>query len=124
MQACKDLKCYCSKHEWAATTALFLSVAVLLTTVWAATSFHAQLGYWLEQDRLAYGLLIGALVLLDVMLIFGLLCLAFSDCKDEQDRYTYRGRRMEHPPLPLQWVECLGRNPLRHAANKTPAGAS
>lgn len=114
MQICRNMKCYCQQNEWATTAVLSLVAGILFSSIWGVMHFHRELVLWLQQDLLLHGFVIGSLGIADVLLIFGLLCLGFSDCAKERDSYTYRGRRTARPPMALHWVEWFGKNPLRN----------
>jgi len=113
---CTSLKGFCLRHEWAQSTFAVLGVSLFITSIWLALSFQLVFLEWLRQNLLIHGLLFGAGTLADTLLIFGLLCLGFSECS-EQDRncvYAFRGRR--HRPLVPHvsiMVARLGKNPRR-----------
>ena len=115
MQVCKNIKCYCTKHEWAATTFLLLGAAIFVGTIWAAIDLQLVFLAWLKQNVLLNTLLFASAVLFDVLLMFGLLCFGFSECSREGDhkKHTYHGRRTPHHPAFLNWVDTLGKNPRR-----------
>lgn len=116
VRVCRHLKGYCVAHEWAGSAAALLGVGLLLGTVWLGIEYHAWLKAWLGQERLGRGLLLGTGILLDVFLIFGLLCLGFSECSEADRRcvYAYRGRRSTVFPELTGWIHSLGHNPRRH----------
>ncbi len=119
MRMCPNLRGFCLKNEWAGSASALLGVALLFASAWAITSFYPILRVWIHQDFLLHGLLFGAATLADVLLIFGLLCLAFSECAEEDkgSAHAYRGRRSTLFPEVLHWVESLGKNPRRHKRN-------
>ncbi len=115
MRFCPNIKGFCLKNEWAAGTFALLGAATLFATIWVAINFQPLIYQWLKQDILSHGLLFGAAVLADLLLVFGLLCLGFGECAEEDRKspHTYRGRRSELFPEVLDVVEAIGSNPRR-----------
>jgi|GEM_PF-1280015 len=113
---CGQLRGFCIKNEWAASAFALLGVAMFIGSIWAVVDFNPLIQEWIFQNLLFHGLLFGAATMADVMLIFGFLCLGFSEC-DEVDKncvHAYRGRRSALFPEVMHWVESLGKNPRRH----------
>jgi hypothetical protein len=115
MGVCLNLKAFCLRHEWAASTFALLGVGLLLGSVWALLDSYGAILMWIERNFLVHGLLFGAAMLADVLLIFGCLCLGFSECSREDRNcvYAFRGRRTPLVPELTRLVEHLGRNPRR-----------
>ena len=115
MQVCYRLKGFCVTHEWAGSAAALAGVSLLLATIWVGIDYQTALRAWLARNLLVHGLTLGVVILADVLLIFGLLCLGFSECS-ESDRsclHAYRGRRSTVFPELTGWVGALGQNPRR-----------
>jgi hypothetical protein len=113
---CGQLRGFCIKNEWAASAFALFGVALLIGSIWAVIDFNLVIKEWIFQNPLFHGLFFGASTLADLMLIFGLLCLGFSECDDADKHHVhaYRGRRSVLFPEVLHWVESLGKNPRRH----------
>ncbi len=113
---CSTLKRFCLRNEWAQLTFAVLGTVLFIGTIWVLLSFQQVVLHWLGQNVLIHGLLFGAATLVDTLLIFGLLCLGFSESAHE-DRHcihAFRGRR--HRPLVPHVSELagrLGKNPRR-----------
>ncbi len=113
---CSTLKRFCLRHEWAQLTFAVLGVALFIGTIWGLLSYQLLFLQWLGQNLLIHGLLFGMATLLDTLLIFGLLCLGFSENAHEDKHciHAFRGRR--HRPLVPHVSELagrLGKNPRR-----------
>lgn len=113
---CSTLKNFCLRHEWAQLTFAVFGVALFIGTIWVLLNFQQVFLHWLGQNPLIHGLLFGAVTLLDTLLIFGLLCLGFSEnaYEDKNCIHAFRGRR--HRPLVPHVSELasrLGKNPRR-----------
>lgn len=116
MHVCSTLKGFCLRHEWAQLTFAVLGVSLFIFSIWLALSYQLEFLAWLKQNLLLHGLIFGAGTLLDALLIFGLLCLGFSECSQEDKHciHAFRGRR--HRPLVPQvgvMAARLGKNPRR-----------
>ena len=115
MKVCHNLKGFCLANEWAGGTAALLGVGLLMSTIWVGIDGQLLIKTWVAQNLLPHGLLLGAATLVDVLLIFGLLCLGFSECS-EADRScanAYRGRRSVVFPELTNWIQAVGHNPRR-----------
>jgi hypothetical protein len=115
MQACRQLRGFCRVHEWAGGTAALLGVGLLLGTIWVGIDYQIGIRAWVAANPLPHALAFGALTLVDVLVIFGLLCLGFSECApgDRNCIHAYRGRRSVLFPEVVDWLEALGQNPRR-----------
>jgi hypothetical protein len=114
-KACGHLKGFCATREWAGSAAALLGVGLLLGTVWVAIDFNVGIRAWVARDLLVHGLALGVVTLADVLLIFGFLCLGFSECApgDRRCAHAYRGRRSAAFPELVGWIDGLGTNPRR-----------
>lgn len=115
MKICKGLKGYCLRNEWASGLFGFVGVALLLGSAWVLAEYHAMIQVWVGSNILAHGLLFGLAVLVNVLLIYGFLCLGFSECSAEDKNciHAYRGRRSRHPETIMRFLESVGKNPRR-----------
>ncbi len=113
-----NLRGFCIKNDWAASAFAGSGAVLFIATLWAVSEFYALINVWIMQDVLLNGLLFAMATLADVLLIFALLRLGFSECsvgdKDQHCRHAYRGRRTALFPKAARWVESLGKNPRRH----------
>lgn len=113
---CSTLKGFCLRHEWAQLIFALLGITLFISTVWSLLTYQLVFLHWLGQNVLIHGLLFGAAALLDTLLIFGLLCLGFSESAHEDKHcvHAFRGRR--HRPLVphvSRLAGHLGKNPRR-----------
>lgn len=113
---CTSLKGFCLRHEWAQLTFAVLGVALFIGSIWMAVTYQLVFLEWLRQNLLVHALAFGLGTLIDVLLIFGLMCLGFSECS-QQDKncvYAFRGRR-HRPLVPHVSIMAarLGKNPRR-----------
>jgi hypothetical protein len=115
VQVCSQLKGFCLRHEWAGGAAALVGVGLFIVTLWFGIEQYLLVRAWVAQNPLVHGLLFGAGTLLDVMVVYGLLCLGFSECSpsDRQCVHAYRGRRSTVFPELTRWVDGLGTNPRR-----------
>ena len=93
MSVCANVKSYARRHEWIADLFSLLAVALLFASVWAILQYYGAILGWLRQDALLHTLALVAAVGLDVLLIFGLLCVGSARCGEEGCFRTFRGRR-------------------------------
>ncbi len=118
MQISLNLRGFCIRNDWAASAFAGLGAVLFIATLWTVSEFYALINVWIMQDVLSNGLLFALATLADVLLIFGLLRLGFSECsvsdQDKHCQHAYRGRRTALFPKAARWVESLGRNPRRH----------
>lgn len=112
---CKNLKAFCVRNESAANVFAFLGAASLLATIWVAIDYQQVILTWVRINPLVHGLALGSATLLGSLVIFGLLCLGFSEHTDEHHSclHAYRGRGKGKPLFPglHKHVEHLGMNP-------------
>jgi len=93
MTVCTSVKTLTSRHEWLADMFSILAVALLFGTIWASIQFYDSLWEWIRHYPLVAmpGLVIAAVV--DVVLIYALLCAGSARCEDGKCFRTFRGRR-------------------------------
>ncbi len=119
MRISLNLRGFCIRNDWAASAFAGSGAVLFIATLWAITEFYALINVWIMQDVLSNGLLFALATLADVLLIFGLLRLGFSECsdvdKDRHCKHAYRGRRSTLFPAIPHWVESLGKNPRRRS---------
>ncbi|MEO5375419.1 MAG: hypothetical protein H7840_14295 [Alphaproteobacteria bacterium] len=112
---CNGLREYCKRNEYAANTFAFLGAASLLATIWVAIDFQLVILSWVSLNPLVHGLMLGGATLGGSLLIFGLLCLGFSEHTHEHKTcvHAYRGRGKGKPLFPgvHRTIEHLGMNP-------------
>jgi hypothetical protein len=115
MRVCRQLKGFCGAHEWAGGGAALLGVGLLLATIWVGIDYQIAIRAWIAANPLPHALAFGVLTLADVLLIYGLLCLGFSECAagDRNCAHAYRGRRTVLFPEAVDWIDGLGQNPRR-----------
>ena len=115
MSVCSYFKSHCLARESVRTAFAALGVALLMGSVWVAIDYQLVIRSWIADNVLVHGLMFGAGTLADVLLIFGTLCLGFSECSEEDRRcrFAYRGRRSRVFPEATSWLEAMGCNPRR-----------
>lgn len=99
MSLCDGVKSYSERHEWVSDLFSVLGVGVLFATIWFLTTYYTELLSWLDHNMLLHlPLLVGATVV-DVFLIFGLICLGSTRCEEGGCFRTFRGRRHGGPSI-------------------------
>lgn len=112
---CNRMRAIRDKHEWLRDFFGLAGISLMAATILTALYQHESILLWINQDFLIHGMAFLGITLVDVLLTFGLLCLAFSNC-DSDDKnclFAYRGRRSGVHPSTLNWMESIGRNPRR-----------
>jgi hypothetical protein len=100
MSFCSRVKTYARAHEWIADTFSLLAVALLFASVWAAMAFHPAILAWMGQNVILHTPAVVGLIALDVLLIFGFICVGSARCPEDQGCFrTFRGRRHGSPGL-------------------------
>lgn len=117
MLGCNLLRRYCLQKEWAANGVALVGTGILLATIGALITLQAPLLAWVHENLLFNGLLLAVGLLLDTLLIFGCLCLAFGEDSKEHHRGAYRGRRTPLYPHMHRWIGHVGKNPRRRAVH-------
>lgn len=114
-EVCRNLRAFCIRNESAANMFAFLGAASLLATIWVAIYFQTDILYWVHSNPLLHGLILGAATLVGSLIIFGLLCLGFSEHTHEHRScsHAYRGRGKSKPLFPglYRTISHLGANP-------------
>ena len=116
---CTSVKTLVRHHEWVADLFSVLAVALLFATIWAIIQFYDPVWSWILHTNplIAMPVIVGAAVV-DVLLIYGLLCAGSRRCEDEQCFRTFRGRRHGNgPSLGAafgQWVKHMERVGKQH----------
>ncbi len=116
MRMCPNVRGFCLRNEWAASAFAGIGAVVFVATLWAFLEFHMLITAWISQNLLWHGLLFGAATVADILLIFGFLCLGFSECADAEKVSSQSARAHKRALFPgdLHWLESLGKNPRRH----------
>lgn len=93
MSVCSPIKDMVRRHEWIGDLFSVLAVALFFATVWALSQYYGEIWSWIgHQPLIGIPVAIGVLVL-DLTLMFGLLCAGSQRCEDGQCFRTFRGRR-------------------------------
>jgi hypothetical protein len=94
MTVCASVKTLVRRHEWIGDLFSVLAVALLFATVWAALQYYDPLWNWIVRNNplIAMPVVVAAAVL-DVALIYSLLCAGSQRCEDGKCFRTFRGRR-------------------------------
>ena len=99
MAVCASVKTLVRRHEWIGDLFSVLAVALLFATVWAALQYYDLIWNWiLHNNPLIAVPAVGGAVVLDVVLIYGLLCAGSHRCEDDKCFRTFRGRRHGNSP--------------------------
>ena len=116
MRMCPNVRGFCLSNEWAGSAFAGIGAVMFVATLWAFVEFHVLITTWISQNLLWHGLLFGAATMADILLIFGFLCMGFSECADNEQsaRQGYRAHKRALFPGDLHWLESLGKNPRRH----------
>ncbi len=111
MKVCSTIKGFCLTNTIASHVSAALGIGLFITTILSLLQYHTVLITWLVDSILFNGLILGAGLGLDVLLIAGLLCLGFSECSKQDNAYreSYKGGRT--PVLSGEELVVLGRKP-------------
>jgi hypothetical protein len=93
MSVCDNIKIVTRRHEWVADLFSVLAVALLFASIWAVLEYNAVLLDWMRQRALLHTPVVVGAGVLDVFVIFGLLCVGATHCEGEGCFRTFRGRR-------------------------------
>jgi hypothetical protein len=113
---CKSLRGCCLKHEWLGNLLMMIATLMFVGTLWFFIEYQQAILSWTKQNQLINPILIGIAVLAEIVLIFFLSLLVFTDCREEADAHqdSYKGRRTVVFPETTAWVDKLGVNPKRN----------
>ena len=93
MSVCSPVKDLVRRHEWIGDLFSVLAVALFFATIWAGSQYYDQVWNWINhKPEIALPLVTGSLIV-DVILIYGLLCAGSQRCEDGKCFRTFRGRR-------------------------------
>lgn len=131
---CKMLRKFCLDREWARNAAAFFGAALFVATIWVSIDYQLVILDWIRDNVVVNLAILGAVSVVNLTLMFGSLCLGFSECSeaDKNCLHAYRGRGKGGKLFPevLSIVDGLGTNPKRlprrpasgPSANRRPTG--
>jgi hypothetical protein len=94
MSVCSRIKAYSHDHEWIADLFSVIGVGLLFASIWVATEYHVQIFAWMGHNVVLRTPAVVGVALVDVLMIFGLLCVGSARCSEEDGCFgTFRGRR-------------------------------
>lgn len=99
MTVCASVKTIVRRHEWVGDMFSILAVGLLFATVWVALQYYDPLWDWVTHTGplIAIPAVVVAIVL-DLFLVYGLLCAGSQRCEDDKCFRTFRGRRHGNSP--------------------------
>lgn len=114
---CNRLRLYCLGHEWARNGFAFFGAALFVATIWVSIEYQRLILNWIGENILLNLAILGAVSAVNLTLMFGSLCLGFSECAEEDKNclHAYRGRGKGGQLFPgaSSWIDNLGKNPKR-----------
>lgn len=115
IKMCKVMRHCCQKHEWVANILMLIGTLLFAGTLWFFIEFQQEILLWVKQNPIINPIIIGAVVLFETMLVFGLSQLVFTDCKEESDAHedVYKNRKNTVFPNANNWLDGVGVNPKR-----------
>lgn len=94
MSVCEQLKGFCQRHHWVSDIFSMLGVALLFATIWFLIFHQTELLKWVNQNVILHVPLLVAAIVVDVFMVFGLLCLGSPKCATDENCFrTFPGRR-------------------------------
>ena len=95
---------------------MLLATLLFVSTLWVFIEYQQEILSWVRLNQILNPILIGAGVLFEIVLIFLLSLLVFTDCREDADAHNdvYKGRRTTVFPETTSWVDKLGVNPKRN----------
>ena len=125
---CRTLRSFCLEHEWVRNGFAFFGAALFVTTIWVSIEYQLQILDWIRQNTLVNLAILGGVSAVNHTLMFGSLCLGFSDCSeaDKNCMHAYRGRGKGGPLYPemIGFVDSLGKNPKHRPGGSRSVGLS
>lgn len=108
---CLNLKALCLKHEWLQNLFALSGIVLMLLSIWFVMESYTVIISWAASNILLHGIALGIGAITDILLIFGLLCLGFSECSEEDKNcyFAYRGRRTRLDPSSMHWMDKMGK---------------
>ncbi len=99
MSICSNIKDLSQRHGWVSDFFSLLAVALLFASIAFALFYEREIVAWMGANLLLHVPLLIAALVLDVFLIFGLLCAGATRCEDGACFRTFRGRRHGGPSI-------------------------
>ena len=93
MSVCDNIKGVTQRHEWVADLFSILAVVLLFASIWAVLEYDGVILGWMKENVLLHTPLLVGAAALDVLMIFGLLCVGSTRCEEGGCFRTFRGRR-------------------------------
>lgn len=93
MSVCANVKVFARRHEWVADLFSLMAVALLFGSVWAILQYNELVLSWLQDNMVLHSAILVAALVLDVSVIFGLLCVGSTRCEEGGCFRTFKGRR-------------------------------
>ena len=92
---------------------MILATLLFVGTLWFFIEFQQEILSWVKLNQILHPIIIGVGVLFEIVLIFMLSLLVFTDCREEAEAHNdiYKGRRTTVFPETTAWVDKLGVNP-------------
>lgn len=110
---CHYLRRSCQEHEKVANVIMLAATALFAATLTVFIFYQQAILAWVRENPILHPILLGAVVLLEVFLVFALTRMVFTDCRREAHEHGggYVGRRSHGDSG--AWIENLGVNPKR-----------
>ena len=93
MSVCDNIKGVTRRHEWVADLFSVLAVVLLFASIWVVLEYNPIILAWISQNVLLHTPAVLGAAALDVLVIFGLLCVGATRCEEGGCFRTFRGRR-------------------------------
>ena len=113
---CKHMRRCCQQHEWLANLLMLIGTLVFAGTLWFFIEYQQAILHWVKQNPVINPIIIGIVVMVETLLVFGLSQLVFTDCREESEahdnKYTSRKNSSVFPEM-HNWIDGVGANPKR-----------
>lgn len=105
----------CLKNETVGNLAMLAGTGLFAGTLGFFIFYQQEILTWVHANPLVNPIILGALILLEVFLVYALSRMVFTDCRAEEAKHgkAYIGRRSTLFPEATSWVDHLGKNPKR-----------
>jgi len=111
---CQYLRRCCVKHESVGNAVMLLATALFAGTLGLSSWYQKDILAWIKVDPILNPILIGGAVVFEVLLLYALTKMVFTDCRAEElEHNANAGRGSVLPRSTTWWVEKLGKNPKR-----------